>query len=102
VPYEQLKEMDEINGDFKNTDVALVVGANDVVNPAAKTTPGAPIYGMPILAADQAQQVVFMKRSMRPGFAGIENELLFDPKTTLLFGDARESMTKLLSAVKAL
>jgi NAD(P) transhydrogenase subunit beta len=102
VPYEQLKEMDEINGDFKNTDVALVVGANDVVNPAARTTPGAPIYGMPILAADQAQQVVFMKRSMRPGFAGIENELLFDPKTTLLFGDARESMTKLLSAVKAL
>ncbi|MEP6527137.1 MAG: NAD(P)(+) transhydrogenase (Re/Si-specific) subunit beta [Nocardioidaceae bacterium] len=102
VPYEQLKEMDEINGDFKNTDVALVVGANDVVNPAAKTTPGAPIYGMPILNAGEAHQVVFMKRSMRPGFAGIENELLFDPKTTLLFGDARESMTKLLSAVKAL
>jgi H+-translocating NAD(P) transhydrogenase subunit beta len=102
VPYEQLKEMDEINGDFKNTDVALVVGANDVVNPAAKTTPGAPIYGMPILDAGEAHQVVFMKRSMRPGFAGIENELLFDPKTTLLFGDARESMTKLLSAVKAL
>jgi NAD(P) transhydrogenase subunit beta len=102
VPYEQLKEMDEINGDFKNTDVALVVGANDVVNPAAKTTPGAPIYGMPILDAGEAHQVVFMKRSMRPGFAGIENELLFDPKTTLLFGDAREWMTKLLSAVKAL
>jgi NAD(P) transhydrogenase subunit beta len=102
VPYEQLKEMDDINGDFKNTDVALVVGANDVVNPAARTTPGAPIYGMPILDADQAKQVVFMKRSMRPGFAGIENELLFDPKTTLLFGDARDSMTKLLSAVKAL
>jgi NAD(P) transhydrogenase subunit beta len=102
VPYEQLKEMDEINGDFKNTDVALVVGANDVVNPAARTTPSAPIYGMPILDADQAHQVVFMKRSMRPGFAGIENELLFDPKTTLLFGDARESMAKLLTAVKAL
>jgi NAD(P) transhydrogenase subunit beta len=102
VPYEQLKEMDEINGDFKNTDVALVVGANDVVNPAARTTPGAPIYGMPILDADQAKQVVFMKRSMRPGFAGIENELLFDPKTTLLFGDARDSMTKLLTAVKAM
>jgi proton-translocating NAD(P)+ transhydrogenase subunit beta len=102
VPYEQLVEMDEINGEFKNTDVVLVVGANDVVNPAAKTTPGAPIYGMPILNADEAKQVVFMKRSMRPGFAGIENELLFDPKTTLLFGDAKDSLGKLLNAVKAL
>ena len=102
VPYEQLKEMDDINGEFKQTDVVLVVGANDVVNPAAKTTPGAPIYGMPILNADEAQQVVFMKRSMRPGFAGIENELLFDPKTTLLFGDAKDSLGKLLSAVKGL
>ena len=80
VPYEQLKEMDDINGEFKHADVVLVVGANDVVNPAAKTTPGAPIYGMPILNADEAKQVVFMKRSMRPGFAGIENELLFEPK----------------------
>jgi H+-translocating NAD(P) transhydrogenase subunit beta len=102
VPYEQLIEMDHINGDFKNADVVLVVGANDVVNPAAKTTPGAPIYGMPILNADEAKQVVFMKRSMRPGFAGIENELLFDPKTTLLFGDAKDSMSKLLNAVKAI
>jgi NAD(P) transhydrogenase subunit beta len=102
VPYEQLIEMDEINGEFKNTDVVLVVGANDVVNPAAKTTPGAPIYGMPILNADEAKQVVFMKRSMRPGFAGIENELLFEPTTTLLFGDAKDSLSKLLSAVKAL
>ncbi|MGZ5389700.1 MAG: NAD(P)(+) transhydrogenase (Re/Si-specific) subunit beta, partial [Aeromicrobium sp.] len=102
VPYEQLIEMDEINSEFKNTDVVLVVGANDVVNPAAKTTPGAPIYGMPILNADEAHQVVFMKRSMRPGFAGIENELLFDPKTTLLFGDAKDTMGKLLNAVKAL
>ncbi len=102
VPYEQLKEMDDINGEFKQTDVVLVVGANDVVNPAAKTSPGAPIYGMPILNADEAQQVVFMKRSMRPGFAGIENELLFDPKTTLLFGDAKDSLGKLLSAVKSL
>ena len=102
VPYEQLKEMDDINGDFKQTDVVLVVGANDVVNPAAKTTPGAPIYGMPILNADEAQQIVFLKRSMRPGFAGIENDLLFDPKTTLLFGDAKETLGKLLSAVKAL
>ncbi|MEJ7775618.1 MAG: NAD(P)(+) transhydrogenase (Re/Si-specific) subunit beta, partial [Nocardioidaceae bacterium] len=99
VPYEQLKEMGDINGEFKQTDVVLVVGANDVVNPAAKTTPGAPIYGMPILAADEAKQVVFMKRSMRPGFAGIDNELLFDPKTTLLFGDAKDTMSKLLSAV---
>ncbi len=102
VPYEQLREMDEINGDFKDTDVVLVVGANDVVNPAAKTTPGAPIYGMPILNADEARQIIFMKRSMRPGFAGIENELLFDEKTSLLFGDAKDSMGKLLNAVKAL
>ncbi len=102
VPYEQLKEMDEINGDFKDADVVLVVGANDVVNPAAKTTPGAPIYGMPILNADDAKAIIFMKRSMRPGFAGIENELLFDEKTSLLFGDAKETMGKLLNAVKAL
>jgi NAD(P) transhydrogenase subunit beta len=102
VPYEQLVEMDDINSDFKHTDVVLVVGANDVVNPAAKTTKSAPIYGMPILAADEARQVVFMKRSMRPGFAGIENELLFDPKTTLLFGDAKESLGKLLKAVETL
>jgi len=102
VPYEQLKEMDDINGDFKNADVVLVVGANDVVNPAAKTSPGAPIYGMPILNADEAKQVVFMKRSMRPGFAGIENELLYEPTTTLFFGDAKESLGKLLNAVKAL
>jgi len=102
VPYEQLKEMDEINSEFKQADVVLVVGANDVVNPAAKTTPGAPIYGMPILNADEAGQIIFMKRSMRPGFAGIENELLFDPKTTLLFGDAKDTMSKLLAAVKSL
>jgi len=102
VPYEQLREMDDINDDFKDADVVLVVGANDVVNPAAKTTPGAPIYGMPILNADEARQIVFMKRSMRPGFAGIENELLFDEKTSLLFGDAKETMGKLLNAVKAL
>jgi NAD(P) transhydrogenase subunit beta len=100
VPYEQLKEMDEINPQFRQADVALVVGANDVVNPAAKTNPGAPIYGMPILDVEDAQQVVFMKRSMRPGFAGIENELLFDSKTMLLFGDAKDTMSKLLTAVK--
>src|SRR3954454_22694435 len=102
VPYEQLKEMDDINGDFKDADVALVVGANDVVNPAARNTPSAPIYGMPILNADQAKQVVFLKRSMRPGFAGIENELLFEPETTLLFGDAKDTLGKVLSAVKNL
>ncbi|GHJ58374.1 NAD(P) transhydrogenase subunit beta [Nocardioides sp. OK12] len=101
VPYDQLAEMDDINGEFRQTDVVLVVGANDVVNPAARTTPSAPIYGMPILDVDQAKQVVFLKRSMRPGFAGIENELLFEPTTTLLFGDAKDSLTKLLAALKA-
>ncbi|TFC94841.1 MULTISPECIES: NAD(P)(+) transhydrogenase (Re/Si-specific) subunit beta [Cryobacterium] len=102
VPYEVLKEMAEVNPEFKNTDIALVVGANDVVNPAAKTSPGSPIYGMPILDVGEARQVVFLKRSMRPGFAGIENELLYDPKTTLLFGDAKDSLTKVLGAVNAL
>jgi H+-translocating NAD(P) transhydrogenase subunit beta len=102
VPYEVLQEMDEVNPQFKTADVCLVVGANDVVNPAAKTTPGSPIYGMPILDAGLAKQVVFLKRSMRPGFAGIENELLYEPNTTLLFGDAKESLGKVLSAVKAL
>jgi NAD(P) transhydrogenase subunit beta len=102
VPYDALKEMDAVNPEFKTTDVVLVVGANDVVNPAAKTTPGAPIYGMPILEVSDAQQVVFLKRSMRPGFAGIENELLYDPKTTLLFGDAKDSLTKVLGALKTL
>jgi proton-translocating NAD(P)+ transhydrogenase subunit beta len=101
VPYDQLKEMDQINGEFPSTDVALVVGANDVVNPAAKNTPGSPIYGMPILNVDQAKNIVFMKRSMRPGFAGIDNELLYDPKTIMLFGDAKDSLTKLVAGVKA-
>jgi len=101
VPYEQLREMDEINGEFPSTDVALVVGANDVVNPAARNTQGSPIYGMPILNVDQAKNIVFMKRSMRPGFAGIDNELLYDPKTIMLFGDAKDSLTKLVAAVKA-
>jgi NAD(P) transhydrogenase subunit beta len=101
VPYEQLKEMDEVNDDFKNADVALIVGANDVVNPAARNTPGSPIYGMPILNADQAKNIIFMKRSMRPGFAGIDNDLMFGPKTVMFFGDAKDSLTKLVSAVKA-
>jgi NAD(P) transhydrogenase subunit beta len=101
VPYEQLKEMDEINDTFKQADVALVVGANDVVNPAARNTPGSPIYGMPILNVDQARNVIFLKRSTRPGFAGVENDLLYDPRTIVLFGDARESLTSLVAAVKA-
>ena len=101
VPYEQLKEMDEINPELPSTDVALVVGANDVVNPAART-PGTPISGMPIINVDQAQSVVFLKRSMRPGFAGIENELLYDAKTQLLFGDAKESLTQTVTALKSL
>ena len=102
VPYEQLVEMEEINPTFPQTDVVLVVGANDVVNPAAKTTPGCPIYGMPILDVASAGNVIFLKRSMRPGFAGIENELLYDTKTTLLFGDAKDSLTKVVSALKNL
>jgi NAD(P) transhydrogenase subunit beta len=101
VPYEQLKEMDEVNDEFKNADVALIVGANDVVNPSARNSPGSPIYGMPILNADQAKNVIFMKRSMRPGFAGIDNDLMFGPHTMMFFGDAKESLTKLVAAVKA-
>ncbi|MGB2840003.1 MAG: NAD(P)(+) transhydrogenase (Re/Si-specific) subunit beta, partial [Actinomycetes bacterium] len=101
VPYEQLKEMDEVNPDLPSTDVALVVGANDVVNPAARN-PGTPISGMPIINVDQAQAVVFLKRSMRPGFAGIENELLFDPKTQLLFGDAKDTLSQTVTALKSL
>ena len=101
VPYEQLKEMDEINPEMPRTDVAVVVGANDVVNPAARNSPGSPIYGMPILNVDEAHSVVFLKRSMRPGFAGIDNELLYDPKTVMLFGDAKDSLTRLTAAVKA-
>jgi NAD(P) transhydrogenase subunit beta len=101
VPYDELKEMDEANPELADADVALVVGANDTVNPAAQNTPGSPIFGMPIIHADQAQNIIFLKRSMRPGFAGIDNELLFDPKTTMLFGDAKDSLTKLVAAVKA-
>ncbi|WP_404433847.1 NAD(P)(+) transhydrogenase (Re/Si-specific) subunit beta [Microbacterium lacus] len=100
VPYEALVEMDEVNPRFKSTDLALVVGANDVVNPAAKTSPGSPIYGMPILTVADAQQVVFFKRSLNPGFAGIDNELFFDPKVSIVLGDAKVTLTKLLSTVK--
>jgi len=101
VPYDELKEMDEANPQMSTADVALVVGANDTVNPAAKSTPGSPIYGMPIINADEAEHIVFLKRSMRPGFAGIDNELLYDPKTVMLFGDAKDSLQKLVAAVNA-
>jgi len=101
VPYDELKEMDEANPEMATADVALVVGANDTVNPAAKNTPGSPIFGMPIINADEAENIVFLKRSMRPGFAGIDNDLLFDDKTTLLFGDDKDTLTKLVAAVKS-
>ena len=101
VPYTQLFEMDEINPEFPQTDVALVIGANDVTNPAARSDPGSPIYGMPILDVDKAASIVVLKRSMRPGFAGIDNELYLDSKATMLFGDAKESVLKLVSAVKS-
>jgi NAD(P) transhydrogenase subunit beta len=102
VPYDKLCEMDQINDDFQRADVALVIGANDVVNPAARTDPGSPIYGMPILNADQAKSVIVMKRGMSAGFAGIENELFYNPKTAMLFGDAKQSLTRLLTEIKAL
>jgi NAD(P) transhydrogenase subunit beta len=102
VPYPQLKEMDEANPEFSRTDVVLVVGANDVVNPDARNNQGSPIYGMPILNVDEAQTVVVLKRSMSPGFAGIENPLFFNPKTVMLFGDAKDSITKLIGDVKGL
>ena len=101
VPYPQLKEMDEANAEFPRTDVALVIGANDVVNPDARNNTGSPIYGMPILNVDESQQVVVLKRSMSPGFAGIDNPLFVNPKTVMLFGDAKESVDKLTASVKA-
>jgi NAD(P) transhydrogenase subunit beta len=100
VPYDKLKEMEEINGDFKNADVALVIGANDVVNPAARNDKSSPIYGMPILDVDQAKQVIVLKRSMNPGFAGIENELFYGENTAMLFGDAKASLGKLVHEIK--
>ena len=100
VPYDALKEMDEINPEFPQTDVALVIGANDVTNPAARHDTSSPIYGMPILDVDKAHSVIVMKRSMNPGFAGIDNELYLEPQTTMLFGDAKDSVVKLIAAVK--
>ena len=101
VPYPQLKDMDEINPEFPQTDVALVIGANDVTNPAARSDPGSPIYGMPILDVDQAANVVVLKRSMGTGFAGIENELYYNPKTAMLFGDAKSSVERLAASLKS-
>ncbi len=102
VPYEKLYDMEEINAEFPTADVALVIGANDVVNPAAKHDKSSPIYGMPILDVDQAKSIIVMKRSMNAGFAGIENELFYDAKTSMLFGDAKSSLLKLVSEVKTL
>jgi H+-translocating NAD(P) transhydrogenase subunit beta len=100
VPYSQLYDMDAINDEFERADVAVVIGANDVVNPAARAEQGSPIYGMPILNVDRAANIVVLKRSMKPGFAGIENQLFYDPKTVMLFGDARESVTELVNELK--
>jgi NAD(P) transhydrogenase subunit beta len=102
VPYDKLYDMEDVNPEFDRADVALVIGANDVVNPAARNDPGSPIYGMPILDVDHARSIIVLKRSMNPGFAGIENELFYDTKTSMLFGDAKSSLTKLVSEVKAL
>ena len=101
VPYDSLFEMDEINHEFESTDVALVIGANDVVNPAARHDRSSPIYGMPILNVDQARTVIFLKRSMRPGYSGVPNLLFFEPNTRMLFGDAKDSVAELITEVKA-
>ena len=101
IPYDQLLDMEQVNPEFDHTDIALVVGANDVVNPAARSDRGSPIYGMPILDADHAKNVIVLKRSMNPGFAGIDNELFYSPNTQMLFGDARKSLTQLTEALKA-
>ena len=100
IPYVKLKDMDEINHVFPACEVALVIGANDVVNPAARNDKNSPIFGMPILDVDKAQSVIVMKRSMNPGFAGIENELFYLPKTQMLFGDAKSSLTRLVQEIK--
>ncbi|SDH92960.1 NAD(P) transhydrogenase subunit beta [Actinokineospora alba] len=102
VPYDRLKEMDEINREFSRTDVAMVIGANDVTNPAARTDQDSPIYGMPILNVDESRSVIVLKRGMAPGFAGVDNALYFDPKTTMLFGDAKASVADVTEELKAL
>jgi NAD(P) transhydrogenase subunit beta len=100
VPYDQLYDMDQINPYFPEAEVALVVGANDVTNPAAKNDKSSPLYGMPILDVERAQSIIVLKRSMRPGFAGVDNELYYDPKCMMMFGDARESLNRLFAAIK--
>ncbi|HUA73789.1 MAG TPA: NAD(P)(+) transhydrogenase (Re/Si-specific) subunit beta [Solirubrobacteraceae bacterium] len=102
VPYDQLKEMDDANPEFQRTDVSLVIGANDVTNPAAKNTPSSPIYGMPILEVNDSASVIVIKRSMNPGFAGIENELYYDPKTSMLFGDAKSAVSEITAELAEL
>lgn len=102
VPYPQLFDMDQINAEFERTDAVLVIGANDVVNPAARNSPNSPIYGMPILNVDKARHIVVLKRSMNPGFAGIENELFYNEKTVMLFGDAKDSLNKLANEMKGI
>jgi NAD(P) transhydrogenase subunit beta len=102
VSYDKLLDMEEINPEFAQTDVVLVLGANDVVNPAAKTDPASPIYGMPILDVENAAHVIVNKRSMKPGYAGIENDLFFQPKTSMLFGDAKDALTKLVAEIKSM
>jgi NAD(P) transhydrogenase subunit beta len=102
VPYDQLKEMDDINGDFPRTDVSLVIGANDVTNPDARTKPDSPIYGMPILNVDESASVIVLKRSMSSGYAGIDNPLFVNPKTSMLFGDAKGSVAEITEELKAL
>jgi NAD(P) transhydrogenase subunit beta len=102
VAYDRLKEMDDINGEFARTDVALVIGANDVTNPAARTAADSPIYGMPILDVDKSASVIVLKRSMSSGFAGIDNPLFYDPKTAMLFGDAKTSVSEIAAEVHAL
>jgi len=101
VPYTQLFDLDQINTEFEHTDVALVTGANDLVNPAARTHPKSPIYGMPILDADKAQHCIVIKRSLNPGFAGIDNPLYYEPRTLMLFGDAKGAVVQLVEALKA-
>jgi NAD(P) transhydrogenase subunit beta len=101
IPYDQLYEMEQVNPYFAEADVALVVGANDITNPAAKTKKDSPLYGMPILEVERAKSIIVMKRSLRPGFAGVENELYFNPKCMMLFGDAKESLAKLFAAMKS-
>jgi NAD(P) transhydrogenase subunit beta len=102
VPYDQLKEMDDINPEFPRTDVSLVIGANDVTNPDANDNPGSPIYGMPILHVDESRSVIVLKRSMNPGFAGIDNPLYYEEKTQMLFGDAKSSVQEVVSEVQSL